>query len=171
MACNRQEFDPQIKIRVTSLIKSQSKCEIKQNLLNHLYSQEQMGISTHGFLFGGQFFCPKFFGEFAQVSQYLIQESLKAFAAGQKYFGHGNTVGLRETNATIGCICWMIRFSEDHGNYSPHENVVIISACFTVKEMYVLYVAQSPTPHVSKSIFYELLKGRFGSKISNKKIP
>ena len=169
--CNIQEYDPQIKLKVEGVIKSRSKAEIKQSLVNHLYSQEKMGITTHGFLFGGRFFCPKFFSEFSHVSPYLIQEVFKAFAADQKHFSHGNKVGLRETNATIGCICWIKRFAENFGNYAPDEKVIVISACFTVKEIYMVYKAESPAPQVSKSSFYELLKTRFGPRRADQTLP
>ena len=171
MLCNMQEYDPQIKIKVEGVIKIKPKGEIKQSLVNHLYSQEKMGISTHGFMFGGQFFCPKFFSKFSNVSPYLIKEAINAFNAGQKHFSHGNKVGLRETSATIGCVCWIKSFAEHFGNFSPDEKVVVISACFTVKEIFMMYKAQSPGPQVLKSTFYTIFNTRFGPKRVDKYLP
>ena len=169
--CNTKEYDNQLKIKVEKVVKIKSSTEIKQTLLNHLHSQDNMEISTHGFHFGGRYFCPKYFSLFSKVSPYLINEVFKAFAAGQKHFIHGNIVGLRETSASIACVCWVKQFAEYYGNFSPDEELIVISGCFTIKEIFDQYLAQSKAPHVSRSSFYQILTTKFGPRRDDKSLP
>ena len=110
-----------VKTKIDDIVMHKNTCEIKQTLLNQLYTQQDLGIPTHVFCFGGQIFCHKAFSNVSQVSIYLVCEVFKAFSVGQKYFIHGNVVGLNETAATIGFICWVKQFAEQFGNFAPDE--------------------------------------------------
>ena len=169
--CNSQILSAQVGDKIEKLVRNKKKGEIKDSLLNQLYAQKNLGLSTHGFMIGGHFFCWKSFCSVSKVSYYLVREIFRAFSIGQKHFIHGNVVGLRETAATIGFICWVKTFAENFGNYAPDEKVIVISAVFTVKEIYELYKVQAPDPQVAKSSFYNLLKTKFGPKRVDRSLP
>jgi hypothetical protein len=57
------------------------------------------------------------------------------------------------------------------GNYAPDQELIVISACFTVKEIFDLYKAQSPAPLVAESSFYSLFRSKFGPRRLDKSLP
>ena len=170
-ACNVQILSNKVRSRLDRMMENKNKSEIKQVLLDQLFAQLNMDVSTNGFLIGGQFLCKDYFCKFSTVSSYLIKEVFKAFSVGQKFIVHGNSVGLRQAPATTGFICWVKEFSTNFGNFSPDEQVIVISAVFTVKEMYLMYQHQAPPPLVKKSTFYQLLKSKFGPKRDDLSLP
>ena len=130
-----------------------------------------MAISTSGFFISGRFMCKKFFCEVTQVSTYIVKEVFKAFSVGQKFFVHGNVVGLRQSTATIGFVCWLKNFATNYGNFAPNEQVLVISACFTIMEMYMMYKMQAPAPLVGMSTFYALFQSKFGARRQDHTLP
>ena len=169
--CNVQFLSKEVKFRIDELVKGKSKVEIKTALLEQLYSQQKMGISTRGFLIAGQFLCKNYFSDLSKVTSYIVTEVFKAFAAGQRFFVHGNVVGFKQSLATFGFISWLKTFAENYGNFAPDEQVIVISACFTIKEMYLMYKEQSPAPQVAKSSFYSLFSWKFGPKREDRSLP
>ena len=59
--CNLRIWSPEVCQRLQMIIENRSKSEIKQTLLDHLHNQANLGVSTCGFLFGGNYFCRKGF--------------------------------------------------------------------------------------------------------------
>lgn len=167
--CNAKNLSPRVLEVIERMVINKS--ERKQKLLDHLHAQENMNISTNGFLIGGQFLCRKYFCELSKVSPYIINEVFSAFSAGQKFFVHGNVVGLRQSPATIGFICWLKDFAINYGNFAADEQVIVISACFTVKEMYMMYNIQAPEPQVKMSSFYSLFRSHFGPRREDPSLP
>ena len=169
--CNAQYLTTKARSRVDEMVKGKSKGEIKTALLEQLHSQEKMDISTSGFLIGGQYLCKKYFSSLSEVSPYMVKEVFRAFEVGQRFFVHGNTVGIKQSVATIGFINWLKNFAVNYGNYAPDEQKLIISACFSIKEMFLMYKEQSPGPLVKKSSFYSLFKSKFGPAREDKSLP
>ena len=169
--CNLRIWPVEVQLRLKAVIANKSKSEIKQTLLDHLHSQESLGVSTCGFLFGGNYFCRRGFTEVSGVSGYIVREVFKAFVAEQVTFVHGNEVGYRETEATVNFTAWMKRFAHNYGNYSPDEELIVLSSCFSLKDIYYIYSSESPAPHIKKSYFYKLFKVKFGPKRLDKTYP
>ena len=130
-----------------------------------------MGVSTHGFLFGGNYFCRKGFREVAGVSSYLVTEVFKAFYSGQVTFEHGNKVGFREKESTRTFSVWMKNFAHNYGNFAPDEQEIILSSFFTLKDIFDIYISESSPPHIPKSSFYELFRTKFGPKRLDRSLP
>ena len=130
-----------------------------------------MEISTSGFFIGGKFLCKKFFCELSKVSPYILKEVFKALSMGQKFFVHGNTVGMRQSSSSIGFVVWLKNFATNYGNFAPDEQVIVISACFTIKEMYLMYKIQAPAPLVGMSTFYALFQSKFGARREDPTLP
>ena len=169
--CNLKMWPKEVLQRLQTVINKNSKGEIKQNLLDHLHKQSQMGVPTHGFLFGGKYFCRNGFTEVTGVSHYIVREVFKAFLSGQVTFVHGNGVGFRESEATLNFTAWMKTFAHNYGNYAPDEEVIVISSCFTLKDIYYIYRCESPSPYIKKSYFYELFRVKFGPKRLDRTLP
>ena len=158
-------------MRFKGVIENKSKFEIKQALLDHLYCQERLGVSTMGFLFSGNYFCRKGFAEVSGVTGYIVREVFTAFAAGQVIFVHGNSVGYRETEAAVNFTAWMKRFAHQYGNYSPDDELIVLSSWFSLKDIYYIYCSECPGPHIKKSYFYKLFKLKFSPKRMDKSLP
>ena len=168
-SCNVQSFSINVKSRLEEIIRNKS--EIKQKLLDQLYAQDNLCVSTSGFIIGGQFLCKKYICEYSKVSPYMVKEVFKAFAAGQKVFIHGNITEMKQSPAVTGFICWVKNFATNFGNFAPDDQVIVISACFTVKEIYLMYKLQAPEPQVAKSSFYALFNSKFGRKREDLSLP
>ena len=169
--CSLMEWPNDVLQRLKTISSKSTKLEIKQSLLDHLHNQSKLGVVTHGFLFGGKFFCRKGFCDVSGVSCYLVREVFKAFSQGQVKFVHGNEIGFRETEATQNFTVWMKSFAHNFGNYAPDEEVIVLSSCFTLKDIFDIYISQSPSPHIKKSYFYELFRAKFGPKRLDRTLP
>ena len=172
--CNNLCTNQKIGLRVhtkLSEIREHDKGDWKQMLLDHLIKQEEMGLPTHGFQLYGQFFCKKSFVQISGVSEYIINEALKAFEFGQTSFIHGNEVGMRETDATFGFEIWMKLHAENYGNQAPDESTIVLPACFSQKDLFKHYQEEAPQPQIKSSTFYRLFKLKFGPHRLNKGLP
>ena len=169
--CNLKRWSNEVKTRLQTVVNHKSKSDIKQNLLDHLHKQSQMGLSTRGFLFGGNYFCRKGFTEVAGVSRYIVKEVFIAFLRGQVKFIHGNEIGFRETEATRNFTIWMKIFAHNYGNYAPDEEVIVLSSCFTIKDIYDIYFSEAAPPHIQKSYFYALFRIKFGPNRLDRSLP
>ena len=168
--CIKQTVSLQIKSTLMD-IQKRSSVDRKQFLLDHLIKQEQMEIPTDGFQFYGKFFCKKSLALVSGLSDYIIEEASRAFERGQVAFIHGNTVGMRETEAGLGFVIWMKRHALYYGNQAPDEDTIILSACYSLKDLYQQYKEEAPTPHVQISTFYRSFKLKFGPFRIDKHLP
>ena len=168
--CIKQTVSLQIKSTLMD-IQKRSSVDRKQFLLDHLIKQEQMEIPTDGFQFYGKLFCKKSLALVSGLSDYIIQEASRAFERGQVAFIHGNTVGMRETEAGLGFVIWMKRHALYYGNQAPDEDTIILSACYSLKDLYQQYKEEAPTPHVQISTFYRSFKLKFGPFRIDKHLP
>ena len=168
--CNSLELNMQLRSKMEE-IRNMPKKDGKQYLLDHLYRQEDMGLPTHGFQFFGLLFCKRSFIEVAGLSYYLVTEVFKAFDFGQFHFVHGNEIGMRESEATTGFVVWMRRYAENYGNRSPEEDMVVIPACFSIKDLFLQYNQEAPSPKIKSSTFYRLFHSKFGPYRMDKSNP
>ena len=159
--CNSLELSLQLMCKMEE-IQNLSKKDRKQYLLDHLHRQEEMGLPTQGFQFFGFLFCKRSFIQVAGLSYYLVTEVFKAFEFGQFHFIHGNETGMRESEATTGFVVWMRRYAENYGNRSPEEDIVVIPACFSIKDLFLQYQQEAPPPRIKSSTFYRLFQTKFG---------
>ena len=157
--------------RVKELIDGKSKKKIKDLLLNQLKYQHLMGSSTNGFIVNGHFFCEKSFSELTKLSKYIMKDIFEGYKFGISEFVHGNSIGLRQSSAVTGFICWMKRFSHLAGNYSPDEQLIVLSSCYTIHDLYHLYIEEINGPVVAKSTFYRLFHSKFGHNRLDKSLP
>ena len=142
--CCDQNFSVQFYKKMEE-IRGKSKTERKQFLLDHLIKQEELGVSTSGFQFYGIFLCKKAFVEISGVSNYLVVEACKGFEIGQTVFYHGNSVGMRETEATLGFIIWMKQHAVNFGNQAPDEETLVLPACYHLSDLFQQYESESTT--------------------------
>ena len=101
----------------------------------------------------------------------MVTEVLKALASGYRFFDHGNTVGIKPSVTTIGFINWLKNFAVNYGNSASDEQKLVTSACFSIKEMFLMYMEQSPGPLISKSSFYSLFKSKIWSAVEDMSLP
>ena len=159
--CMRQNFNVQF-LNKLKTISDMTKADRKQFLLNHLIKQEELGISTHSFQFFGFCLCKKAFISLSGVSNYIVKEACKAFEIGQTVFCNNNSVGMRESEATLGFIVWMKNHALHFGNQAPDEETIVIPACYMQKDLFEQYEEENEAPLIAKSTFYKLFKERFG---------
>ena len=171
--CSQVTLNSRTISRILEMKRNKSKFQLKQDLLDQLYAQRNVeGVSVGGFIICGQYLCKESARAVFGLSKYMINEVFEAFSCGQRFFVHGNTQGMTMKPSTIGFICWMKQFAFNYGNYSPdEEGVIVISACFTIKDVYNMYTLQAPEPRVSKSYFYALFNSKFGLKRDDKSLP
>ena len=171
MDCLNQNLPPKIHDKANDILKK-SKAEKKQFLLNHLIKQEELDVRTDGFQFFGLFFCKRSFVRVFGVSDYLVSEACKAFEMGQTEFSsHGNTLGMKETESTLGFIIWMKQHAVNYGNQAPDEETIVLPACFKQKDLFQQYEEECPCPRVARSTFYRLFNVKFGAYREDKSLP
>ena len=169
-ACMDQDFNQQLESKLRE-IKGKSSAERKQYLLDHLIKQEELDIATHGFQFYGFFFCKKSLAKISGISDYIITEASRAFEAGQITFVHGNTTGMRESEAGLGFVIWMKLHAVNYGNEAPDEPTIVLPACFSQKDLFQQYLTEAPKPLIQRSTFYRLFKLKFGPHRDDKSLP
>ena len=168
--CCDQNFSVQFYKKMEEIL-GKSKTERKQFLLDHLIKQEELGVSTSGFQFYGIFLCKKAFVEISGVSNYLVVEACKGFEIGQTVFHHGNSVGMRETEATLGFIIWMKQHAVNFGNQAPDEETLVLPACYHLTDLFQQYESEAPLPRIKRSTFYRLFDLKFGPYREDKNLP
>ena len=168
--CTSQTVSVQFHNKMKEIMEK-TKAERKQFLLDHLIKQEELDVETDGFQFYGYFFCKVSFALLSGVSNYLVGEACKAFEAGQTVFSHGNVVGMRETEATLGFIIWMKHHAVSYGNQAPDEETLIIPACYHLKDLFQQYEVEVPLPQIRRSTFYRLFHVKFGPYREDKSNP
>ena len=169
--CNLKVWPSLILQKINGFVANLSKQQIKQSLLDHLYGQRIIDGRVNCIVIMGHCFCKKGFSFLSGVSAYLIDEVFKAFNIGQVSFFHGNELGLREGEACINFTAWLTNFAKNYGNYAPDEETLVISSCYSLKDIFNIYRAECAGPHVSKSYFYKLFDYKFGPKRIDKTLP
>ena len=158
--------------KLNGMFKSDKLIESKIKLLNHLKSQNTVGLSVTSFIVNGHEFCLKFFAHTIGCSFYIVESVLKDFHSGIEQYQHGNAGCLQqETPATTGAICWLKSFGEAYGQFSPEENVTVLSYWLKKQFLFKMYLDETAAPHISQSLFYEIFKTKFGHHRLDKTLP
>ena len=172
--CSRvvDRWPEEVQKTLISLFKCERKFDTRQLLLNHLVSQQNHGLSLVNFIVFQHEFCTKYLSMKTEISEYIIKSVLKDFHEGVRVYMHGNLGSLQPTRyATMNAITWIKSFSEAYGQFSPEENVTVLSYWLNKRALYTLYLDEVPKPHVSQSTFYSLFKEKFGPNRSDKTLP
>lgn len=90
--------------------KGQTVVNSKNNLLKHLKSQSDLGVSLRGYVLKGHTFCIKFFSNFTNISEYILKTVLRDFLNGAQRYIHGNDSNPRESVAAVKFTSWMKTF-------------------------------------------------------------
>ena len=144
----------------------------KSKLLNHLKAQREFGLSESGFIVNQHEFCVKYFAYMTGVSEYIVGIVLRDFNSGIELYEHGNTGCVQhESPATTRAICWIKAFSEAFGQFSPEENVTVLSYWLTKMSLFNMFIEETPGPHISQSLFYSIFKTKFGHNRIDKTLP
>ena len=151
--------------------KGASKDEVKNKLLSHLKSQKVIGFEVHSFICNSHSFCTPAFSHISGISTYLVTKVLKDFQAGKNQYIHGSTEVPRRSHANVNFISWMVCYSELHGQSDPEKLTTVLPAFLNKSELFKIYQAEAPQPHVKSSTFYYLFRKEFGFNRSNKLLP
>ena len=161
---------PEIDI-LKSKFKAQKDVETKTNLLNHLETQECVGISIDRYQVKSHKFCNKFFAHITGISIYLIRTVLHDFWRGVRLYEHGNTGIVKQTAGTTKFITWLKDFAEWYGQYSPDQEKIILSYWLRKGVLFRMYLEDSPGPHIKSSTFYQYFDLYFGPNRKLKELP
>ena len=146
--------------------------ETKNNLLNHLWGQHNIGEISNHFVVNKQTFCTKFFSKVTGISEYILQQVLDAFRSGRRMFIHGSNGGIKQpTVATTNFICWLKLFAESYGQFAPDTNTVVLCYWTNKKYLFNIYSMECQKPHLSKSAFYQNFDKYFSFKRADKSLP
>ena len=143
----------------------------KNNLLNRLKAQSNLGVTVTGYLMKGQIFCLKYFSSFTNISEFLLKSVLSEFHRGARQYIHGNTSTPQESVASVKFTSWMLVFSELYGQSAPDERTTILPSWLTKATLFRIYLQESTAPFVKKSNFYHLFKDKFGHLRTEKSLP
>ena len=158
--------------RLEVMFNSEKKIDTKQNLLNHLKSQKNVGLAVSSYIVHGHAFCFKYLSTLTGISEYVVGAVLNDFHSGIEIYQHGNVGSLQhESTATIRAVCWVKAFSEAFGQSSPEQNCIVLSHWLTKKSLFNIYIEETTGPHVSQSQFYSLFKSKFGHNRLDKSLP
>jgi hypothetical protein len=170
LKCIQNSFSDKDK-EFLQLMNVKRKIVVKNELLSHLRFQEKMGLSVNGFIFNGQFLCPKTFRILSGLSEYIVNDVMDAYGTGLDKFEHGNSGGVRLAPASINLICWMKSFSNLYGQAAPDEEIIILPNFLTIKDLFEIYEDEAEAPKVKESTFYRLLENYFGHSRDDRTLP
>ena len=145
--------------------------DTKTNLINHLKSQDCVGISTDKYQVNGHKFCLKYFAYVTGISSHLVKTVLHDFWRGQRMYQHGNTGIIKQCVGTTQFITWMKDFAEWYGQYSPVQNKIIINYWLRKGVLYKLYIEETHGPHIAQSTFYQYFEIYFGPNRKDRSLP
>ena len=146
--------------------------ETKNNLIRHLQSQANIGVTTDSYRVHGQSFCLKFFSRLTNLSEFIVKSVILDFWKGYSQYKHGNLGSLKHlTVATTSFICWLKQFSEAYGQFAPDTNTTVLSYWLNKQFLFNLYIDETTAPHLSAAAFYQNFKTHFGFNRSDKSLP
>ena len=169
--CCSKSFSDNVKSSLHSIVEEKRKIDIKNELLGHLKSQKRMGLSTCGFIFGGEFMCSKFFSQVSGLTCYIINQVLSDFEEGLVRYEHGNDGTFQWGTAATGFFCWMRSFADIYGQSAPDEEVLVLPSFLTIKDLFEIYKEEAEEPKIKCSTFYSLFKKCFGWNRVDRTLP
>ena len=123
-------WKPGIKERATNRFKKDfdKSMIIRNKLIEHLKSQEAIGIPTDGYVLEGHTFCVSYFSHLTGISKFIISTTLKDFWKGLKLYTHLNSGVIKQQTAeTSQFIAWLKSYCELNGQFSPEVQQIILS--------------------------------------------
>ena len=146
--------------------------DTKVQLIKHLIAQDDVGQPTSAYVMKGHRFCLEYFAFATGVSLYVVRKVLMDFHEGKRLYSHGNSHCIKsESAAMVSAICWVKSFCESYGQFSPEDNVTVLSHWLTKASLYQMYLDETPVPHISLSSFYDMFKTKFGHNRVDKSLP
>ena len=168
-----QAWEDKDRLRLKEKFTCNKIIETKEKLLGHLIAQDDIrqGLNTKYIVKGHQF-CLDYFAIITGCSLYIVKKVLADYLNGIRLYQHGNSKLVRGMSAsTVSAICWLKCFSESYGQFSPDENVTVLSYWLTKMSLFKMYQEETPSPHISESLFYDLFKTAFGPRRVDKSLP
>ena len=168
-----KDWPPELGKQISDEFKLDKVINIKRKLLHHLIVQDRVSqVETMSFIVNGHKFCVDFFAHMIGCSVQLVKKVLKDFLIGTRFYIHGNSGSMKINSAACtAAICWIKVFSECYGQYSPEENVTVLSYWLTKQMLYKMYKEEIEGVHISQSLFYELFNSTFGFNRVDKTLP
>ena len=146
--------------------------ETKNNLIKHLVSQSNIGVTSDQYIVNNHLFCNKFFASVTNISEHLVKSVLRDFWMGQRVYKHGNAGNVKQkTVATTNFICWLKQFAESYGQFAPDTNTTVLSYWLYKQVLFKLYKDETTEPHLSQAAFYQNYKAYFGFNRCDKSLP
>ena len=169
--CLRAADMETIKGEIREALVCKKKLATKKKLLQHLISQEQLGICTDGFNWKGNYFCCKSFSNISDLSVYLVRYVLLSHRNGVKEFRHGNNGLAKFSVKTSTFKVWVRGFLSQNSQSAPDSNVQVIPHWITRRSMYKVYQQETTEPHLARTTFILYLKRHFGPNRINRQEP
>ena len=158
--------------RLREIFESDQVILTKTKLLNHLIAQDDIGCLAISYVVKGHEFCLDYFAFITGCTSYLVKKVLLDFHSGQRLYLHGNSGCMKNKSAgTISAVCWLKAFSEAYGQFSPDQNVTVLSYWLNKQALFKLYQDETSGPHISQSLFYLMFKTTFGHNRVDKSLP
>ena len=151
------------KSKFQELFSGRKLIDMKQKLLDHLYSQDVCGLPVHGYYLSKHLFCLGYLTYQTNISYYMLKAVLSDFWEGRKNYVHGNKGISKDKTTSISFISWMVQFCEINGQYAPDEEVIILPHWLSKRVLYDMYLNETIGPHLALSSFYALFKKKFGA--------
>ena len=160
-------------LQVQNMFKSDQLHTSKQLMLQHLICQENIvGHRINSYRIRSHEFCLEYLSHLTGFSVYILKKVMEEYCMGVRIYCHGNKGLMKaKSSALITAICWLKSFSEAYGQYSPEDNVTILSYWLTKQVLFEIYKEEVAEPHISQSSFYEMFKSKFGPNREDKSLP
>ena len=82
------------------MFKGNSSISTKQKLIDHIHSQQNIGLSTKFVTIKGQAFCLKFLSNISNISLYTLKKVISDYDNGVRIYSHGNGGVLKQYSQT-----------------------------------------------------------------------
>ena len=156
---------------IKKFLENKSKVDVKNDLLQHLKSQQRAGLLVSCMAFNGQFFCPQCFVRESGLSIYTVKLLFSDFQQGRYDYKHGNNGVVKHSAATVNFIAWFKIFLSTYGQEAPDESIVVLPSFLSIKDLFEIYLSEAEKPYLHISSFYQHYHEYFGQKRKDKKLP
>ena len=149
---------------ISSMIKSKSKSQLHQFLLETLNHQSDMGLCTNSFVVLGKIkFCHNSIQSIFGISKYLLNTVLKEFEGGQRKYCHGNHGNDYMKPKRDSAIAFIHHFALVHCENLPDKSVLQMPSYMTIQTIYENY-KEATLLHMQEGEreFYKIFHSYFG---------
>ena len=124
------------------------KISVKNILLKHLNSQENLGQITDKFMWKNKYLCLSILSKISEISKHILLDVFRCHYLGRKNIIHGNKGVHKEVLSTSKFIVWMKDFAGRYGQNSPDAQVLVLNHWLTKKKMFHIYCNEMDPPLV-----------------------